>query len=226
MSSRLNRVMSTRSQSVNLRPRCFCQTAAQGRRQPGVARTSIEADRYASAKPSALGSAMLCVGLATLVIAGCATQPEQPPPPSAAELNAMTSSTGSAVSTTTMPLETQPRSPLDDPSSPLYRKVIYFDYDTAEIQPRYIDLLRVHAGYLYQTPGASVTLEGHTDERGTRDYNLALGDRRADSVKRYLTAEGVPAERLTTLSYGEERAADPGHNEQSWALNRRVELVY
>jgi peptidoglycan-associated lipoprotein len=138
----------------------------------------------------------------------------------------MTPSSPPTAVTTTTPLETQPRSPLDDPSSPLYRKVIYFDYDTAEIQPRYIDLLRVHAGYLYQKPGASVTLEGHTDERGTRDYNLALGDQRADSVKRFLTAEGVPADKLTTLSYGEERPADPGHNEQSWALNRRVELVY
>jgi len=159
---------------------------------------------------------------------GCATKIKQEPvAPSAAELNAMSStSAGVGSSATTMPLETTPRSPLDDPSSPLYRKVVYFDYDTAELQPQYTDLLRVHAGYLYQTPGASVTLEGHTDERGTREYNLALGDRRADAVKRFLVAEGVPAEKLTTLSYGEERPADPGHNEQSWALNRRVELVY
>ena len=109
---------------------------------------------------------------------------------------------------------------------PLYRKVVYFDYDNAEIQPQYLDLLRVHANYLYRTPGATVTLEGHTDERGTRDYNLALGDSRADSVQRFMIAEGVPADKLTRLSYGEEQPADPGHNQQSWALNRRVELVY
>ena len=165
---------------------------------------------------------------AAFLTSGCANKIKQEPvAPSAAELNAMSStSAGTGSTATTMPLETTPRSPLDDPSSPLYRKVVYFDYDTAEIQPQYTDLLRVHAGYLYQTPGASVTLEGHTDERGTREYNLALGDRRADAVKRFLVAEGVPAEKLTTLSYGEERPADPGHNEQSWALNRRVELVY
>jgi peptidoglycan-associated lipoprotein len=226
MSIRLNLMMPFRSQFVNLRPRYFCHAAARGGRQPGRTRISIEAGQEALAalhgcRPVLFGLALFALGLA-----GCATKPQQAPPPSADELNAMTPSSGPAASTTTIPLETQPRSPLDDPSSPLYRKVIYFDYDTAEIQPRYLDLLRVHAAYLYQTPGASVTLEGHTDERGTRDYNLALGDSRADSVKRYLTAEGVPAGRLTTLSYGEERPADPGHNEQSWALNRRVELVY
>jgi peptidoglycan-associated lipoprotein len=120
----------------------------------------------------------------------------------------------------------KPLSPLDDPNSPLYKKVIYFDYDTAEIRPEGAELLRVHAGYLYQTPGTSVTIEGHTDERGTRGYNLALGDRRADAVQRFMLAEGVPAEKLSRLSYGEERPADAGGNERAWALNRRVELVY
>lgn len=134
------------------------------------------------------------------------------------------SATGGATSTVAL---AQPiRSPLDDPSNPLYRKVVFFDYDTAEIQPQYLPLLRTHAGFIAGNAGVRVTLEGHTDERGTRDYNLALGEGRADSIKRFLIAEGVPVDRLTTLSYGEERPADPGHSEQSWALNRRVELVY
>jgi peptidoglycan-associated lipoprotein len=164
-----------------------------------------------------------------LLLGGCATGSKQSePPPSAAELDSISDrdrarDRGSA---TTMPLPETPLSPLDDPSGPLYRKVVYFDYDTAEIQPEYTDLLRLHAGYLYQTPGASVTLEGHTDERGTRDYNLALGERRADAVQRFLVAEGVPTDSLTTLSYGEERPANPSHGEQAWAQNRRVELVY
>jgi peptidoglycan-associated lipoprotein len=229
MSIRFKPLKPTRSQSVKLRPRSVRQTAAP--RHCGFMRARTDVGRGGTSELPVRRPVLpwLCpffLCLAALVVAGCATKPEQPPPPSAAELNAMTPSSPPTAVTTTTPLETQPRSPLDDPSSPLYRKVIYFDYDTAEIQPRYIDLLRVHAGYLYQTPGASVTLEGHTDERGTRDYNLALGDQRADSVKRFLTAEGVPADKLTTLSYGEERPADPGHNEQSWALNRRVELVY
>lgn len=164
--------------------------------------------------------------LAGTLVAGCAaTQPLPEPAPSAAELDAMTRATGGDAATT-RPMETEPLSVLDDPSSPLYRKVVYFDYDTAEIEPQYLELLRTHAGYLYRTPGAAVTLEGHTDERGTRDYNLALSDSRAESIKRFMIAEGVPAEKLATLGYGEERPADPGHNQQSWALNRRVELVY
>lgn len=115
---------------------------------------------------------------------------------------------------------------LNDPSSPLYQRVIYFDYDSSDIQSQFIDILRAHASYLSSNSGASVTLEGHTDERGTREYNLALGDQRADTVRRYLLAEGVPDSRVDIMSYGEERPADPGHSESSWALNRRVELVY
>jgi len=162
-----------------------------------------------------------------LLLGGCATGSQQSePPPSAAELDSLSDRDRDRGSATTMPLPEAPLSPLNDPSSPLYRKVVYFDYDTAEIQPQYTDLLRMHAGYLYQTPGASVTLEGHTDERGTRDYNLALAERRADAVQRFLVAEGVPTDSLTTLSYGEERPANPSHGEQAWAENRRVELVY
>lgn len=170
---------------------------------------------------------VLASTLALVFAAGCATTQPEPAPapaPSAAELDAMTRPSGEGA--TTRPLEIKPLSPLDDPSSPLYRKVVYFDYDNSEIQPQYLDLLRVHANYLYRTPGAAVTLEGHTDERGTRDYNLALSDSRAGSVKRFMIAEGVPADKLTRLGYGEERPADQGHNQQSWALNRRVELVY
>jgi len=115
---------------------------------------------------------------------------------------------------------------LNDPSSPLYQRVIYFEYDNSDIQPQFIDILRAHASYLSSNSGAQVMLEGHTDERGTREYNLALGDFRADTVRRYLVAEGVPDGQIRTMSYGEERPADPGHSESAWALNRRVELVY
>jgi peptidoglycan-associated lipoprotein len=166
--------------------------------------------------------------VAALTLAGCATTPPEPPPqpaPSASDLDAL-SRPSQPSPTVTAPIEPQPYSPLDDPSSPLYRKIVYFDYDTSEIPGQYTDLLRAHAAYLYQTAGARVTLEGHTDERGTRDYNLALGERRADAVKRFMIAEGVPEAKMGTLSYGEERPADPGHSADAWSENRRVELVY
>ncbi|WP_456371965.1 peptidoglycan-associated lipoprotein Pal [Thiolapillus sp.] len=117
-------------------------------------------------------------------------------------------------------------SPLDDPNSPLYEKVIYFDFDTAEIRPEYVDTLRAHAEYLVNTPDARLVIEGHCDERGSREYNIALGERRANSVKRFLEAEGVSPVQLDTVSYGEERPVNPGHNEAAWAQNRRAELVY
>jgi peptidoglycan-associated lipoprotein len=115
---------------------------------------------------------------------------------------------------------------LNNPSSPLYQRVIYFAYDSDEIQPQFIEILRAHASYLSGNQSARVILEGHTDERGTREYNLALGDHRADTVRRFLLAEGVPEGRIQTMSYGEERPADTGHSEPAWALNRRVQLVY
>jgi peptidoglycan-associated lipoprotein len=114
----------------------------------------------------------------------------------------------------------------NDPSSPLYQRIIYFDYDSSDIQSQFIEVLRAHSLYLSTNSGASVMLQGHTDERGTREYNLALADQRADTVRRFMMAEGVADSQINTLSYGEERPAQPGHGEDSWALNRRVELVY
>ncbi|MEJ2576217.1 MAG: peptidoglycan-associated lipoprotein Pal [Gammaproteobacteria bacterium] len=117
-------------------------------------------------------------------------------------------------------------SPLDNPDSPLYSKVIYFDFDQSDIRPEYHDMLRAHADYLLQNAQAVLTVEGHADERGSREYNIALGERRAKAVVRFLEAEGVSAGQLNTVSYGEERPADAGYGEASWSLNRRAELVY
>lgn len=114
----------------------------------------------------------------------------------------------------------------NDPSSPLYQRVIYFDYDRSDILPQFVEVLRAHALYLSTNPGASVMLEGHTDERGTREFNLALAEQRADTVRRFMLAEGVGGGQIAILSYGEEKPAQQGHDEGSWALNRRVELVY
>jgi peptidoglycan-associated lipoprotein len=115
---------------------------------------------------------------------------------------------------------------LNDPNSPLSRRVIYFEYDSAEISMADQDTLAAHAGFLAANPGARVTLEGNTDERGSREYNIALGDRRGLSVQRILELNGIGADQVTVVSYGEEKPAAEGHSDAAWRLNRRVELVY
>ncbi|VAW88189.1 Tol-Pal system peptidoglycan-associated lipoprotein PAL [hydrothermal vent metagenome] len=116
--------------------------------------------------------------------------------------------------------------PLDNPESPLVRKVVYFEFDQSAISDEDKVTLNAHADYLIGNPGAHIRLEGHADERGTREYNVALGERRAGGVNRYLILKGVAASQLDMISYGEERPAKLGHEERSWSLNRRVELVY
>lgn len=105
-------------------------------------------------------------------------------------------------------------------------RVIHFDYDRSDIREIDRATLEAHAKYLQANPEISVRLEGHADERGSREYNLALGERRAQSSKRYLNILGVGEAQLTTFSYGEEKALAVGHDEVSWAQNRRVEIIY
>ena len=114
-----------------------------------------------------------------------------------------------------------------DPSDPvLSNMVIYFDFDRDAIRPEFTPTLDAHARFLMENPRRRVRLEGHTDERGSREYNIGLGERRALSVRRYMLLQGVSADQLTTVSYGEERPAELGSGESVWARNRRVELVY
>ncbi len=115
---------------------------------------------------------------------------------------------------------------LDNPNSLLAQRVFYFDFDSSDIAADYMPALSAHAEYLNSHPGARVRLEGNTDERGTREYNLALGERRAKAVKQVLVLKGVPANQITTVSYGEEKPAADGHDEAAWSKNRRVVLVY
>jgi peptidoglycan-associated lipoprotein len=102
---------------------------------------------------------------------------------------------------------------------------IYFDFDRSFIRPEYRPVLEKKAKFLKEFPEYSLRIEGNCDERGTNEYNLALGDRRADSAKNYLISSGISAERIDTISYGEERPLAVGHNEESWAQNRRDDFV-
>lgn len=98
---------------------------------------------------------------------------------------------------------------------------IYFDYDKYNLKPPAVAKLDKTADWLSKNAAVKIQIEGNCDERGTNEYNIALGDRRANSARDYLSKMGISADRLSTISYGEERPADPGHNEEAWAKNRR-----
>jgi peptidoglycan-associated lipoprotein len=104
--------------------------------------------------------------------------------------------------------------------------VVYFDYDQADIRPEFNAQLQAHGRRLAQNASLTMRLEGHADERGSREYNIGLGERRAQAVRRVLMLQGAQATQLTTVSYGEERPAQTGSDEESWRLNRRVEMSY
>ncbi len=105
-------------------------------------------------------------------------------------------------------------------------RVIFFDFNSAEIRPQYLDIITQHGRYLAQNPAGRVRLEGHTDERGTREYNIALGEARAKTIARMLQLQGVSSAQLRTVSYGEELPVDENHSEAAWAKNRRVNVIY
>jgi peptidoglycan-associated lipoprotein len=106
------------------------------------------------------------------------------------------------------------------------RSIIYFDFDSSAIRAEYNQSVAQHAVYLVENSGTRVRLEGHTDERGSREYNIGLGERRAQAVRRALMLQGVRGDQIATVSLGEERPAVIGSDEEAWAMNRRVEIVY
>lgn len=115
---------------------------------------------------------------------------------------------------------------LNDPNSPLSQRVIYFAFDSSEVAEQDRALVAAHAAFLAANSQVQVSIEGHGDERGSREYNVGLGDHRAQSVRRMLEFQGVAPAQISTVSYGEEKPAVEGHDESAWSLNRRVELVY
>lgn len=175
------------------------------------------------------------IGLLSLSLFACSSTPEQEeelPPP-----EPVITETEQPVVTEEVVAEPEPtgiylangdfaRGAVNDPSSPLAQKIIYFDFDSDRVREEFIDVLNQHASYLATYGDIRVRLEGHTDERGSREYNIGLGERRAKSIESMLLLSGVRAEQLSLVSYGEELPASLGHNEEAWGQNRRVEIVY
>ena len=163
--------------------------------------------------------------LAALVISGCSStatapveqqEPVAEPPVAAAPVEEVQEPEDFAEDGVT---------PLDANGRPLSRN-FYFGYDEAILNPADLAALEMHAQILRRNAGKRVVIEGHCDERGTREYNLALGERRANVVASFLTSAGVRSRQIESVSFGEERPADPGHTESAWALNRRAVLSY
>ena len=115
---------------------------------------------------------------------------------------------------------------LDDINALISKRVVYFDFDRSDVKDDFRAIVAAHGKYLAANSNARVTLEGHADERGTREYNIALGERRIAAVQRILTLQGASSSQVNSISYGEERPAALGHDEDAWSLNRRAEFIY
>ena len=155
------------------------------------------------------------IGLALLI--GCAAGPESVEPNVDAPPAEPTSSTEANADATDREMPTNPL---------LSELLIYFDFDQSDIRPEFTEMLVAHGQYLTENAGMSLRLEGHADERGTREYNVGLGERRAQAVRRTLLLQGASVAQLNTLSFGEERPGVLGSNDTAWSQNRRVEFVY
>lgn len=115
---------------------------------------------------------------------------------------------------------------INDPNNVLSEKIVYFGFDSNMVADEYIELVKHHGKYLSFNTSASVRLEGHADERGTREYNVALAEKRAQAVKQLMLYEGAGNDQISIVSYGEEKPVAFGHDDESMSLNRRVEVVY
>jgi peptidoglycan-associated lipoprotein len=161
---------------------------------------------------------------AALTLGGCASKRPKPTPEESGAANQQGAQGAGAGGNYSR------AGPDEEASGPLVgllaERIIYFDFDSSEIKGAGTDVVAAHAKYLAANPATRVRLEGHTDERGSREYNIGLGERRAQSVRRALLLQGASDVQISTVSYGEERPAVAGHDEAAWAKNRRVEIVY
>lgn len=156
------------------------------------------------------------------LLSACASQTTQP----TAEVEDKSVGARSAESDATAREGTPTLNPLTDPGNILSKRSVYFDFDSYVVKDEYRSLVQAHAQYLRDNSNARVLLQGNTDERGSREYNLALGQRRADAVKHAMTLSGARESQIESVSLGEEKPRGTGHDESSWAENRRTDIRY
>jgi peptidoglycan-associated lipoprotein len=170
---------------------------------------------------------ILVAMLMVFVIVGCKTHPPKTsPPPPASEATTGVDASGAGLNGANAAGNASDDETAGPQAGMLAKRVVYFDFDSSEIKGEGTDIVGAHAKYLAGNQSARIRLEGHTDDRGSREYNIGLGERRAQSVRRALLLQGATEAQLSTVSYGNERPAVAGHDEAAWAKNRRVEIVY
>ncbi len=180
--------------------------------------------------------AILIAIAAAAGLAACSSTPEDEQSPAAVE-ERQQGAPGSAA--TTQPVKpgsvarvdltagkTPARAPHTDPGNILSRRSIYYDLDQYTVKDQYRELVEAHAKYLRANPQLKMLVQGHTDERGSREYNIGLGQRRSDGVKKMMTLLGAREDQIESVSLGEEKPADPGHDEAAWSKNRRSDILY
>jgi peptidoglycan-associated lipoprotein len=161
-----------------------------------------------------------------LLLAACGSTQKTEAPVETRTPTQPTQTSTAPTSPTTAPVN-QPRvDPLNAPGSILLQRSVFFDYDSNVVKDEFRNLVQAHSKYLVENGSNRIALEGNTDERGSREYNLALGQRRADAVKKVMTVLGVPEARIETVSFGEEKPKSNGHDESAWSQNRRADIVY
>ncbi len=185
---------------------------------------------------------VLSAAVLALAIAGCTTtkKAEEAKPADQGSTQAQTSTEGATTSAGQSAAELEAQrlaeeraraereaaNQANELASQLGLRTFYFDFDSSSLSSNDYTALKAHAAYLAKNGSARVKLAGHADERGTREYNMALGERRAKAVAAFLSSNGAKSSQLNTVSYGKEKPAAEGHDEESWAKNRRVELEY
>ncbi|MBU6485372.1 MAG: peptidoglycan-associated lipoprotein Pal [Betaproteobacteria bacterium] len=174
---------------------------------------------------------LLFVALIATALVGCSTTPTTEAPVvdksgAAAAGAAGAQTSGAGAGGVSGSATGSAMSPLHDPNNILSKRSVYFDFDSFVVKDEYKPLVEAHARWLQAHPDARMTIQGNTDERGSHEYNIALGQKRADAVKRMMVLLGARDDQIETVSFGKEKPKNPGHDEAAWAENRRDDIVY